>query len=124
MHGETTVSNILLGPGIAVLLVDFDRAVNADPFYDLGALSLDICRNDDERQEMLEMYCGHTGAALLARVKLYAIVDDFLWGCWALLAELSPAMRGPELLKYTSNRFLRDSHHLEAFQTGQLLTRV
>ena len=124
VHGENTVSNILLGLDKTVLLVDFDRAANADPFYDLGALSLDLCRTDDERNGMIEMYCGRTSADVLARVKLYAIVDDFLWGCWALLAELNPAMKGPELLKYASNRFLRASHHLEVFQASQLLARV
>ena len=124
IHGENTVSNILIGPEDAILLVDFDRAVNADPLYDLGALSLDLCRNDEEREEMIEMYCGHCDAALLARVKLYAIVDDFVWGCWALLAELNPAMKGPEFLKYASNRFMRASHHLDAFDASQLLARV
>ncbi len=124
IHAENTVSNILLGPGNAVLLVDFDRAANADPLYDLGALSLDLCRNDGERMEMIEMYAGRADDGSFARLKLYAIVDDFLWGCWALLAELNPAMKGPELLKYASNRFLRASHHLATFDVPTLLARI
>ncbi|WP_188611776.1 phosphotransferase family protein [Chelatococcus reniformis] len=124
LHGENTVSNVLLDPGGAILLVDFDRAVNADPLYDLGALSLDLCRTEEERMELVEMYDGRPDAALLARLKLYAIVDDFLWGCWALLAELNPAMNGPEFFKYASNRFLRASHNLGAFDVALLVGKI
>jgi hypothetical protein len=124
IQGENTVSNILLGPDGAILLVDFDRAVNADPLYDLGALSLDLCRTEEERIELVEMYDGRPDAALLARLKLYAIVDDFLWGCWALLAELNPAMSGPEFFKYASNRFLRASHNLGAFDAALLVGKI
>lgn len=124
IHGENTVSNILLGPDNRVLLVDFDRAVNADPLYDLGALCLDLCRGEDERIEAVEMYAGAPDEAVLARVKLYGVVDDFLWGCWALLAEINPGTNGPELFKYASNRFVRLSHHLQQFDLPHLLAKI
>jgi len=124
IHGENTVSNVLIGPDNRMLLVDFDRAVNADPLFDLGALCLDLCRNDDERMEAVEIYAGRADHAMLARAKLYGLIDDFLWGCWALLAELNPAMAGPELFKYASNRFVRMSHHLQAFDVASLLQKI
>lgn len=124
VHGENTVSNIMIGPGGSIRLVDFDRAVNADPLLDLGGLSLDLCRNDDERMELVELYSGRADGAFLARVKLYGLVDDFLWGCWASLAEINAATRGPELLKYASNRFVRMSYHLQVFDMANLLRKV
>lgn len=124
IHGENTISNILLDPDHRVRLVDFDRAVNADPLYDLGALCLDLCRSEDERIKAIEMYAGAPDEAVLARVKLYGIVDDFLWGCWALLAEINPQTSGPELFKYGSNRFVRLSHHLQQFDLPRLLAKI
>jgi hypothetical protein len=124
IHGENTVSNVMLGPGGEVRLVDFDRAANADPLFDLGALCLDLCRDDDERLEAVEMYAGRADARILARVKLYGIVDDFLWASWALLAEAAPDVRGPELYKYANNRLVRLSYHLQSFDMSGLLARV
>lgn len=124
IHGENTVSNIMIGPEGRILLVDFDRAMNADPLFDLGGLCLDLCRGEDERMEAVEMYAGRADAAVLARIKLYGLVDDFLWGCWAMLAETNPGTHGPELYKYASNRFLRLSHHLQQFDLPHLLAKV
>lgn len=121
VHGENTVSNVLVGPGDRIALVDFDRATNGDPLHDVGALCLDVCRNDRERMETVEMYVGRMDPAVLARVKLYGLVDDFVWGCWALLAEADPALRGPEWFKYASNRFVRLTYHLQSFDMQDLL---
>lgn len=107
-----------------MLLVDFDRSVNSDPLFDLGGLSLDLCRGEDERIELVEIYLGRTDEATLARIKLYALVDDFLWACWALLAEINPGTHGPELFKYASNRFVRLSHHLQQFDLPHLLAKI
>lgn len=124
IHGENTVSNVMIDPAGRILLVDFDRAVMADPLFDLGGLCLDLCRNDDERMEAVEIYAGSADQAILARVKLYGLVDDFVWGCWGLLAELNPAMRGPEFYKYANNRFVRLCHHIETFDVGTLLRKI
>ncbi|MDI6029237.1 aminoglycoside phosphotransferase family protein [Corticibacterium sp. UT-5YL-CI-8] len=121
IHGENAVSNIMIGPGGLIRLVDFDRAVNADPIFDLGSLCLEFCRTDKERMEAVEIYAGRPNQAMLARVKLYGIVDDFLWACWALLAETGDDMVGPEWLKYASNRLIRMNYHLQTFDMRHLL---
>ncbi|MBD0416961.1 phosphotransferase family protein [Oryzicola mucosus] len=121
IHGENAVSNIMIGPEASIRLVDFDRAVNADPIFDLGSLCLEFCRTDKQRMEAVEIYAGRPNQAMLARVKLYGIVDDFLWACWALLAETSHDMVGPEWLKYASNRLIRMNYHLQTFDMRHLL---
>jgi len=124
IHGENAVSNIMAGPDGRIRLVDFDRAVNADPIFDLGSLCLEFCNNDKERMEAVEIYLGRPDQAVLARVKLYGIVDDLLWACWALLAETSQDMVGPEWLKYASNRLIRMNYHLQTFDMRHLLARA
>ena len=121
IHGENAASNVMIGPEGRILLVDFDRAVNADPMFDLGSLCLEFCRNDRERMEAVEIYTGTADRAVLARVKLYGIVDDFAWACWALLAQANPSMAGPEWLKYASNRVIRMNYHLQTFDMCELL---
>lgn len=121
IHGENAASNVMIGPDGRILLVDFDRAVNADPMLDLGSLCLEFCRNDRERMEAVEIYTGTADRAALARVKLYGIVDDFAWACWALLAQVNPGMAGPEWLKYASNRLIRMNYHLQTFDMCVLL---
>lgn len=124
VHGENTASNVMIGPGDRVLLVDFDRAVMADPWWDLGALSLDLCRTEEERAALVEIYAGRADPALLARLKLYALVDDLVWALWALLADEDPATAGPELYKYANNRLVRLVHHMDRFDLGALLGKV
>ncbi|MCR5859401.1 phosphotransferase family protein [Mesorhizobium sp. J428] len=124
IHGENTVSNILANERGEVLLVDFDRAVDADPLFDLGGLMHDLCREDRERMELVEMYAGRPDERILARMKLYSLVDDFVWGCWALLSELDGRRGGPEYYKYGNNRFVRLGFHLQIFDVPNLLLKI
>lgn len=124
IHGENAASNVMIGPEGRILLVDFDRAANFDPIFDLGSLCLEFCRNDRERMEAIEIYGGKADPTLLARVKLYGVVDDFLWACWALGAQAKPSMAGPEWLKYASNRLLRMNYHIQTFDMPALMANA
>ncbi|MBH0236371.1 phosphotransferase family protein [Methylobrevis albus] len=124
LHGEAFASNVLLGPDGAMLLTDFDRAVDGDPLADLATLSLDLCRTDEERGRLLTAAVGAAVPADLAQLKLHAVVQDFSWACWAALAEINPATAGPELYKYAHNRWLRMSYHLQHFDMEGLLRQA
>jgi Phosphotransferase enzyme family len=121
IHGDNALSNVMLGPSGAVRLVDFDQAVNADPVYDLGAFCLEICSFEREIKAAVELYVGRSDRQVLARAKLYMIVDDFLWGCWALIAHwTSPRSGGIEFYKYSQNCFVRAMYWLGNWELEEL----
>ena len=125
LHGENTVSNVLLGAGNAVRLVDFDQAANGDPYYDLAALCLECCSFDDEVEAVVALYLGAPDRRALARVLAYMVVDDVLWGCWGLIAQAtSPRSGGIEFYKYAQNRFLRCQYWLGIREFGALLRQL
>lgn len=123
-RGENTAANVMLGPDGALRLVDFDRAVDGDPLHDVGALCQELGCDDGERAGFVEMYMRHAPAAALARVRLYGLVDDFLWGCWGMAAETVPAMAGLGCFKYASTRFLRLAFNLQALDLDALRRAV
>ncbi|MDR3464396.1 MAG: phosphotransferase [Xanthobacteraceae bacterium] len=125
LHGENALSNVMLGPANEVRLVDFDQAANGDPLYDVGAFCLEFCSFDDEIEAAVELYLGHSDQRAVARAKLYMIVDDFLWGCWALLAHAtSPRATTVEFYKYAQNRLLRGTYWLGVWDADSLLRRA
>ncbi|MFT4101799.1 MAG: hypothetical protein QM674_12315 [Burkholderiaceae bacterium] len=123
-HGEPATSNLMLGPRGAVKLVDFDRAVNADPHYDLAGSCIESCSFDTEVAEMVQLYLGKRDAAITARVQLYMVVDDFLWGCWALVAHYRTRRNSIEFYKYARNRFVRCAFWLARWDIAALLRRI
>jgi Phosphotransferase enzyme family len=125
VHGENTVSNLMVGQGGEVRLVDFDRAVNADPHHDLGAICNEVCSFDDEVAQMVELYLGHPDSRVTARAQLYMLVDDFLWACWSLIAHYTSARSSTvEFYKYAQNRFLRARYGIERWDIDALLRRA
>lgn len=125
LHGENTIGNLLRQADGAVLLVDFDHAGDGDRFYDLGALSLELCSFDEEVESLVEAYLGRAEPAAVARVHLYRMVDDLLWGLWALRAQAtSPRAHAIEFYKYAQNRLLRCQYWISIREFDTLLRRV
>jgi thiamine kinase-like enzyme len=125
LHVENTLSNIMLGEGGSIRLVDFDHAANGDRLYDVGALCLEYCSFDDEIEAAVELYLGHPDRDALARTKLYMIVDDVRWGCWALIAHwTSPRATAIEFYKYARNRFIRALYRLESWDVDLLMRQA
>ncbi len=121
IRNETLISNFLVGPRDEVLMVDFDRAADADPFYDLAALCSEFCVDEDDLAQALEIYAGRADAAKLNRVRLYMYVDDLLWGLWAKLAHVhSPHSGRIEFYKYGEVRWIRARYRLEAWDVEAL----
>jgi thiamine kinase-like enzyme len=125
IHGDNALSNVMLGEREAVRLVDFDQAVNADPIYDVGALCLEYCSFAHEIEALVELYVGRPDPHVLARAKLYMIVDDFLWGCWALIAQsTSPRSGRIEFYKYAQNCFVRAQFWLASWELDELMRQA
>ncbi|WP_243788868.1 phosphotransferase family protein [Saccharopolyspora gloriosae] len=85
-HRDGSSSNVLLGPGNDVQLVDFDIAGNADPHHDIATMLVETCQLDDEWRRAAELIDGRPDEQRLARYRLNAIADDLSMGAWALLA--------------------------------------
>ena len=97
----------------------------ADPYYDLGAFCLEYCSFESEIATAVELYVGRPDRHALARAKLYMIVDDFLWGCWALLAQwTSPRNATIEFYKYAQNCFVRALFWLGSWDMDELMRQA
>ena len=106
-HADGLASNIMLGPNGAVRLVDFDRACDTDPLYDLGILLNEAYAFEEEMAPALEAFEGGVRQATLHRCRLYAIADDLYWALWASERAATTTRPGVEFLKYAQWRFLR-----------------
>jgi len=106
-HLDQPASNVMLGPGGAVLLVDFDSAGMADPWYDIGAFLTEAFQFDEDVRRGIAAYAGTCSDGLFARARLWAIVDDLLWALWATWCFATSPRRDIEFFKYASWRFMR-----------------
>ncbi len=106
-RGTGLASDLMLGEGGAMMLLDFDHAGDGDPWYDCGILLTEAFAFEAPMREAVEQWAGRCDEALLARCQLYGIVDDVLWGLRMLrLAQASPRT-GVEFFKYGQWRLLR-----------------
>lgn len=125
IHGENALSNVMLGHGNTIRLVDFDRATNADPHYDLAGFCLEFCSFYDQIEGTVALYLGAPDPSVSARTALYMIVDDFLWGCWSLIEHYSSHRNTTiEFYKYAQNRFLRCRYWLNRWDIATLQRRM
>jgi hypothetical protein len=106
-HNDGQASNLLLGEDGRVLLVDFDCAGQADPYYDLAVLLNEANSFEDGWRLGIEMHDGHCDERLLNRCRAYGAADDLLWGLWGLVVSATSPRRGLEFLKYGEWRLLR-----------------
>ncbi len=123
-HGDGVASNVMVGPGSAVRLVDFDMAANGDPYFDLGSLMVEMFQFDEDARQVLEIYDGGFDEARYNRCRLYGIADDLMWALWGFICfKLSPR-KGVEFTKYAEWRLLRCRWHLGHPAYERWLARV
>jgi hypothetical protein len=79
-HGDGNVSNVLLGDGGTVLLLDFDVAAVMDPLQDLGSVLAELAPSDDDARPVFELARGSWDAALFDRARVYGAADCVRWG--------------------------------------------
>ena len=68
-HGDGNVSNVLIAEDGSVLLVDWDRAGDMDPFEDLGSLLAELAPQEPEARAIFERWHGRMDEGLLARAR-------------------------------------------------------
>jgi thiamine kinase-like enzyme len=106
-HGDPHSSNVMIGPGKALMLVDFDMAADLDPYYQLGIQMNELYQFESQMMPLLEMHDGHVSGKAFNRCRLYAAADDFYWALRSMLLEARSPRSSVEFLKYAEWRFLR-----------------
>ena len=123
-HNDGQSSNILLGPGGRVLLVDFDCAGQADPHYDLAVILNEAHDFEDGWRAGVEMQEGRCDQRVLDRCHAYAVADDVLWGLWGHTLSATSPRHGVEFLKLGEWRLLRARMALRAPGFAERLHRL
>ncbi len=106
-HGDGNASNVLVAEDGSVLLVDWDRAGDMDPFEDLGSLLAELAPQEPEARALFERWHGSMDEGLLSRAMLYGAADDLRWGLIAATLAATSPRTSLEFLKFASWRFLR-----------------
>ncbi len=106
-HNDGSASSVMVGPGGAVRLVDFDCAGQSDPFSDLALLLNEASAFGDGWEAGVECYAGRADALLVNRCRVYAVADDILRGLWGYFLSATSPRRSVEFLKYGEWRLLR-----------------
>jgi hypothetical protein len=106
-HNDGQASNLLLAQDGAVLLVDYDCAGQADPYYDLAVLLNEAAMFETGWRAGIEMHDGHCAQPVLNRCRAYGVADDLLWGLWGLVMSATSRRGDLEFLKFGEWRLLR-----------------
>jgi len=106
-HADGVASNIMIGPGGAVRLVDFEWARQTDPIYDFATLAVEAFQFDGEIWPAVEMFCGKADQQVFCRARLYGIADDIMWSLWGFLSFAGSPRETVEFVKYAEWRLLR-----------------
>ncbi|MBL0373467.1 phosphotransferase [Rhizobium sp. KVB221] len=106
-HADGASSNVMVGPGDAVQLVDFEWARQADPAHDLGTVLAELLPFDGEALLAVEIATGRPDAQILARARLYGAADDLMWAIWGFINAAHSPRKHVEFFKYAEWRLLR-----------------
>jgi thiamine kinase-like enzyme len=85
-HNDLLAENYI-DDGERLWLVDYEYSGNNDPTFELANTAQE-CQYDDELRAILcEAYFGRIDDALLARMRLQALMSDIGWTLWAAIQE-------------------------------------
>jgi thiamine kinase-like enzyme len=115
-HADGLASNIMIGPGRRIQLVDFDEARNVDPYYELAILANETFEDEKDFFLALEIFEGRPRLESFRRIRLYAIADDLAWAIWALLMEAVSPRKELEFYRYAFWRLMRCRSALQAIE--------
>ncbi|TAA55598.1 phosphotransferase [Shinella sp. JR1-6] len=106
-HADGVSSNVMVGPGNAIRLVDFEWARQADLAHDLGTVLAELLPFDGEALLAIEIATGRPDAQVLARARLYGAADDLMWALWGFISAARSPRKQVEFFKYAEWRLLR-----------------
>ncbi|MGE0282005.1 MAG: phosphotransferase [Rhizobiaceae bacterium] len=106
-HRDGNTANIMVGPGNAVRLLDYDLAANADPHEDIGCHLTELFDREAEARDGFVEWTGFFDEALFQRAMVYGILDDLRWGLVAFAMAASSLRTTLEFAKYACWRMMR-----------------
>lgn len=106
-RNDGSASNLMIGPGGAPLLIDFDRAGMNDPLYDIGLLLAETTDFERDMHAGFAAYAGAFDEVGFARARLWTLVDDMLHAMWGRLMAGKSTRGSVEWLKYGEWRLMR-----------------
>ncbi|WP_283179629.1 phosphotransferase [Gemmobacter sp. 24YEA27] len=104
-RNESSVSNLMIGPDQAAMLVDFDRAGLNDPMYDLGAVLAEMHEFERDMQATFRGYGGDEAG--FARARLWSVVDDMIQAIFCRIFGHVSVRKSLEWLKFGEWRLMR-----------------
>ncbi|MFQ5439094.1 MAG: phosphotransferase family protein [Paracoccaceae bacterium] len=125
LHGENALSNFLCNENGDVKMVDYERGLLGDPMYDVGGIAGEFGVEAHEIDDIVRLYDSACTRSMVARAKLYLIIDDFLWGSWGRIQHCrAPHRPEIEFFKFGGYRLARCIHHLTHWPVDALLRSV
>lgn len=84
LHGDGLASNVMIGPGGAPQLIDFDYAGCFDPWYDVAVSLNELYAFESQWRDGIKAWAGECRECDYARCRLYALINDWYWTLWGL----------------------------------------
>ncbi len=76
--------------GHLLRLIDFEYSGNNDPCFELGNTCQELQYDQVRFEQLCQAYFGHASPAMLARMRLFALMSDVGWTLWgAIQAKVS-----------------------------------
>jgi thiamine kinase-like enzyme len=83
-HNDLLADNVL-SDGTRLWIVDYEYSGMNDPAFELGNTCQELAYDDTQVAELCAAYFGEATPALLARMRLQAIMSDVGWTLWAAI---------------------------------------
>jgi len=83
-HNDLLADNVL-ADGTRLWIVDYEYSGMNDPAFELGNTCQELGYDDGQIAELCTAYFGEATPALLARMRLQAIMSDVGWTLWAAI---------------------------------------
>ncbi|WP_394689837.1 phosphotransferase family protein [Hoeflea sp.] len=106
-RNDGSSSNLMIGPGGKVLLIDYDSAGMNDPLYDVGCLLAEMTDHERDMHDAFAAYAGAFDPVGFARARLWSHVDDMLHALWSRRMAHRSERKAVEWIKYGEWRLLR-----------------
>lgn len=123
VHGDGVASDVMIGPGGELRLIDFDYGGCFDPWYDVAITLNELYPFEDQWRAGIQAWAGQCQEADYARCRLYALINDWYWTLWGLWAGATSG-RGLEFFKVGQWTLLRCRQSLQDARFESWLRQV
>ena len=86
-HIDLVPENFIEGPDGHLYLIDWEYSSMNDPMWDLAALFLESEFTPEEEADFLAYYEGDKTPVSREKIRIYKILQDFIWSLWTIYKE-------------------------------------